>query len=73
MPLTLKAVDYLAVIGVIDGHYILDLTPLEFEAVEAVILVMVKEERVMGVELLKGSVNVEEMHKIVRFILNYYK
>ena len=55
MSLSLEAVDHLKVVGCLGGHYLLDLTPLEFEAVEAVLLVTVKKGQVRGIETIKGS------------------
>jgi hypothetical protein len=42
----LTGVDALLLVGCYGGKYMVDLTPLEFEAVEAVFLAVVKGEKV---------------------------
>jgi hypothetical protein len=72
-PLEVGAVDGMLVVGCLDGKYVLELTPLEFEAVEAAYLVVVGGGKVVGVESLKGAISSEEVHKICRFALNNTK
>lgn len=48
-------VDEIEVVGILDGSYVRDLTLLEYEAMDAVLLVACKAEKILAVHSLKGS------------------
>lgn len=60
-------------VGCFEGKHILDLTPLEFEAVETVFLLTVGGEKVQSIESLKGSLGTENVHRVSKFALHNSK
>jgi hypothetical protein len=72
-PLKLSVIDNLLVVGWLEGRCLLDLSSLEWESVGAVVVVCLGGEKVTGVQLLKGTLASEDIHRVCKFALQNRK
>jgi exosome complex RNA-binding protein Rrp42 (RNase PH superfamily) len=68
-PLALSAIDTILLVGCYEGRFLLDLSPLEFDSLDAVYLLAIRDGVVVSFESLKGAIASQEIHKVCSFAL----